>query len=138
MHSTVQTGSYTQNIFGFEYNFYYPRGNSKCHNNLVKFPPPPHKYHPKPHLPPVNHYHCEVNEHGKLNAIDKITGSNRKLNEGNDPCHNPLCSSMTNMNNNINYDKNNSRLSTLMRKFKHFWQCTKPCGVLTLVFGFLL
>jgi hypothetical protein len=139
MHSTVQTGSYTQNIFGFEHNFYHPRGNNaKSQSNFAKFPPPPHNYHPKHHLPPVNHYHCEVNEHGKLNPIDKLTGSNRKLNEGHDQCKNPLCISITNMNNNIENDKYDSRLGTLLSKFKYFWQCTKPCGILALVFGFLL
>ena len=140
MHSTVQTGLYTQNIFGYNYNFYHPPGSTKSHN---PYPPAPHNYHPHKNLPPVCHYHCEIDEHGQLN---NITGSAKKLNEGLvlDTCKNPLCSSnsnINNLNNNNNNNRNNkseSRLGTLMRKFKYFWHCTKPCGILAFVFGFLL
>jgi hypothetical protein len=131
MHSTVQTGLYTQNIFGYDYNFYHPPGNANIYN---PFPPAPHNYHHKH----TTHHQCEeINDDMKTpRQIRKGDFSKTEMSI----CTNPLC--IQNNNNNKNSLNNmisrDSRINTLRRKFKYFWQCTKPCGILTVIFGLLL
>ena len=147
MHSTVQTGLYTQNIFGFDYNFYHPPGSSKPHN---PYPPPPINYHPHKHSSTSsshNHHHCEINEQksecSKFNSADDMRTtprSNRKIEAGehDTACKNPLCNSVNILNSTNNINNNQTFLTTLRRKYKYFCQCKKPCGMLSVILGFLL
>ena len=46
MHSTIQTGLYTPNIFNYEHNFHHPNHNNiSLSNSCHHFPPPPSHHH---------------------------------------------------------------------------------------------
>jgi len=73
MHSTVQTGLYTPNIFNYEYNNYHP--NPSAHTNTCHhFPPPPVSlHHPHNHCanpsPGHLHKHKKTHEHGGCSSV---------------------------------------------------------------------
>lgn len=71
MHSTVQTGLYTPNIFNYEYNNYHPNP-SAITNTCHHFPPPPVSLH-HPHNHCANHGHLQKqkksHEHGGCSSV---------------------------------------------------------------------
>ena len=75
MHSTIQTGLYTPNIFNYEHNFHHPNHNNiSLSNSCHHFPPPPHGHHKyKP---------TQSNQlHPKRPSKEQLRGSLTQLNQ---------------------------------------------------------
>lgn len=160
MHSTVQTGLFTPNIYNCEHNMYNPHTNNR--NN---------QYHMPPHHHQLNNHRTHVKNasvHSSLLGINVLQSSHGEgLNKHQNSRNNLLASNITfsshknlscdlNVKHNEssvssssinklsvrNLNENNSRFShhsiENMKEKKNFWNYTKPCGFLTLLFSFVL
>ncbi|CAF0933592.1 unnamed protein product [Brachionus calyciflorus] len=157
MHSTVQTGLFTPNIYN-------------CEHNLFHHPSPNHSRNGQYHLPPHHHHfnhqrhHRDVSVHSSLLGINLINdgdglnkGDSRKGSKLNLSASNLTHSSSKNLEVNSEMQRKESTVSSSSTnklsvrnlnqskisinkslKSKNFWDCSKPCGVLTLVVAFCL
>lgn len=192
MHSTVQTGLFTPNIFNYGYNFHRP--NSEVSHTHQEYPPPPpsfqhHHYKKshqnitglslskthlntikKPDTKPLTKSSLDINLMG-LQANDLKQNRKLTLSASNIPY---LFSSHSNLADSAQKDRANSLVSTnkinlksnlndmkklsmssqinksisvtsnlridykLQNGFNKFWECTKPCGILTVFVSFFL
>ena len=160
MHSTVQTGLFTPNIYNCEHNMH----NLHSHNRNNQYHVPPHHHHlnnQRTHakdaslhssLLGINVLHSShaegLNKHdnsrNNLSASNITFSSNKNLSYDLNPKQNEssLSSSSINKLSVRNSNEDNNRLShhsveNIVEK-ENFWNYTKPCGFLTLVAGFML
>lgn len=156
MHSTVQTGLFTPNIYNCEHNMYSPNGG---HNRANQYHLPPHHHH----LNYQRSHAKDASVHSSLLGINVLHGSHTEgLNKpdshpsskNNLSASNITFSSNRNLSSESNLKRHQSSVSissvTKMKNSseqnvdtgpdekKNFFDYTKPCGFLTLVLGSVL
>lgn len=152
MHSTVQTGLFTPNIYNCDHNMYSPNGHSRSSNQQHHLPPHHH------HLNYQRGHAKDASVHSSLLGINVLHGSHSEgLNKNNLTASNNTFSSNKNLSSESNlkrkessisstsinklYVKNDENVRLSMENLsgkKNFWNYTKPCGFLTLCMSFVL